>query len=354
MVSLLDCIKRTPQVLENILEKRHDNFASLFSALEGRINELEEIVMVGSGTSNTSALSSRIFVEKVTGIKTSVVYPNDFCYNTYYYNPKALYLFTSQTGTSKVALKAQQKVRQMGYLTVGITESSETPIAKESQIFVDMGCGKEEYLTRTIGYCASIFIHMLIGLEVGRRKGFITGQEYDGYIEMAKKVPDSHRFITPRAMEWMDKYRRKMMRSHSIIFTGADMLYGVALEAAVKLWEIPQHASYGYELEEGIHGPNFGYNHSHCVVVLNDGKRENEKALALSRWLKDVYQNGFVIGSQVVDKSDFVIDLKGGDFSCLEFAPVIQVIAYRMAVDQGLDLFTPQDTSVMDSYFKTR
>ena len=353
MVTILDCIERVPQVLETIIEKRHKNLEQLFSALENKIDSLEEIVFVGSGTSNTSAITSKIFVEKVTGIKTSVVYPNDFCFNTYYYNPKALYVFTSQTGTSIVARQAQKMMQDKGFLTIGISESPETPIAKESMVFLDMCCGKEEHLRRTIGYCASVFTHMIMGLELGLRKGSITQKEYDDYHALAAKVPDSHRSITPRALEWMDKNRRNFLRSQCVVFTGADALQGVALEAAVKVWEIPQHISIGYELEEGLHGANYGYNHSHCVVVLNNGGRDNNKALALARWVKDVFNNGFVIGNEVVDEKDFAIDFKGGDFNCLEIAPVVQIIAYRMGLDQGSDLITPDDHKVMKSYFKT-
>lgn len=353
MVSLLDCIQRVPQTMETIMEKRHENMAALFSVLDNRLDDLDEVVLVASGTSNTASITSKFFIEKVVGVRTISVYPNDFRFNTHHYNPNALYVFTSQTGTSSVVRDAQQMIRDKGYLTVSITESPETPIAKESQVHVDMHCGHEEYSTRTIGYCASVFTHMVMALELGLRKGSITQREYDEYFALAKKVPDSHRSITPRAMEWMDTHRQKMMRSECLVFTGAGALQGVAQEAAVKVWEIPRYTSFGYELEEGMHGANFGYNHNHCVIVLNNGGRENEKALALARWVKDVYKNGFVIGSQVVDETDLAIDLKGGDFACLEVAPAVQVLAYRMATDQGIDLFTPQDHSVMRSYFTT-
>lgn len=353
MVTLLDCIERVPQVLERILAERKENLAPLFSALDGRLDKLDEIILVGSGTSNTSAITSKIFVEKVTGIRTSAVYPNDFRYNTQYYSPNALYVFTSQTGNSIVAREAQKMIREMGYLTVSITEGPETPIARESQVHVDMCCGKEEYPTRVIGYCASVFTHMIMGLEIGRLRGHISQEAYEEYIAAAGRVPDSHRSITPRAMAWMDANRRKMMRSQCVVFTGADALQGVALEAAVKVWEIPQHISMGYELEEGLHGPNYGYSYGHCVIVLNHGGRENQKALGLARWMKDIYKNGFVIGGPVLDDTDFPIDLVGGDFDVLEIAPVVQIIAYRMALEEGRDLFAPHDNSVMESYFKT-
>jgi len=353
MVSLLDCIERVPLLMENIIEKRHENIASLFALLDGHLDSLKEIVFVGSGTSNTAAVTSKFFVEKVSGIKTTVVYPTDFCHNTFFYDPCALYVFTSQTGTSTVVRRGQKIILDKGYHAVSITESPDTPIARQSRAHIDMGCGKEEYLTRVIGYSTSVFTHMLMGLELGLHRGTITRNRYDDYIRTAEKVPDSYRAITPRAMQWMDKVKRQMLRSRCIVFTGAGALQGVALEAAVKIWEIPQRISIGYELEEGLHGANYGYNYNHCVVVLNNGGIGSDKALGLARWMKDVYKNSLVIGSEVVDSSDFKIDLAGGDFDVLELAPVVQIIAYRLAHDEGRDLFAPHDNSVMESYFRT-
>lgn len=353
MVSLLDCIERIPAVLEYILNIREENFAPLFDSLGEDLHAINEIVYVGSGTSNTSAITARFFVEKVMKLRTTVYYPNDFCHNTYSYNPKALYVFTSQTGTSIVAREAQKKMAALGYHTVSVTESPQTPIARESPCHIDMGCGVEEYPTRTIGYSASVFTHMLLGLELAKRRGTIDAAGYESCLAMAKAVPDSHRTITPAAMRWMDATRRQMLRSRCIVFTGADALQGVALEGAVKVWELPQMISIGYELEEGIHGPNYGYNSNHCVIVLNDGGREDKKALALGRWMKEIYHNGLLVGSSVAAEDDLKLDVRCGDFSVLEFAPVVQIIAYRLANDMGRDLFAPHDNSVMERYFKT-
>lgn len=353
MVTMLDCIERIPSVMETILDTRKENFAPLFGTLKNGPQGIREIVFVGSGTSNTSAVTSRFFVEKATGVKTTVVYPTDFIRNTSYYNPDALYVFTSQTGNSIVARQAQQMMRDKGFATVAITEAPTTPIAREATAHVNMNCGDEEYPTRTIGYSASVFTHMVMGMEIGLASGYLSQAQYDEYLAHAKAVPNSHRAVTPRAMQWMDKVKRQMLRSQFIMFAGPDALQGVAQEAAVKVWEIPQIPTAGWELEESIHGPNYGYNYNHCVVVLNHGGPDAQKGLGLARWMKDVYKNGLVIGGPVVDENDFAIDLVGGDFDCLEITPVVQVLAYRLAQDQGRDLFAPHDNRVMDSYFKT-
>jgi glucosamine 6-phosphate synthetase-like amidotransferase/phosphosugar isomerase protein len=350
MVSFLDCIERIPTILESILANRKATFDQLINTIKER--RVDEIIFIGSGTSNTSAMTSRPFVEKVSGLRTTVASSNEFMYDRYVRNPKALYVFTSQTGTSNFVRKAQAEFREMGFLTVGISESGDTPIAKEASIFVSMGCGYEEYPMRTIGYCASVYTQMLMGLEIGLLYGNITQEEYDGYMEQAKKLPKSNEAICEGALKWLDHSRRKMLRSELIVFTGAGSLYGLALEGAMKVWETPQIASVGYELEEGIHGPNYGYNSNHCVIVLNDGT-ESKKGLALAAYMKEVWGNGFVAGSEIYDQDDLKCKLETIDFTCLEMAPVVQIIAYRLAFDGGRDLFAPHDNSRMESYFKT-
>jgi len=350
MVSFLDCIERVPSVLNGILEKKEETFQQLISAVTEK--KVDEIIFIGSGTSNTTAMTSRPFIEKVSGIRTTVTSSNEFMFDRFVRNPNALYVFTSQTGTSNFVREAQKQFKDKGFLTVCISESADTPLAKETPVFVNMGCGHEEYPMRTIGYCASVFTQMLMGLHIGLAYGHITKEEYDGYIEQAKLVSDSNKTICAQSLKWMDTSKRKMLRSQLIVFTGAGALYGLALEGAMKVWETPQIASVGYELEEGIHGPNFGYNSNHCVIVLNDGTEER-KALALAGYMKEVHGNGFVAGSNVHGDDDLKVELKTKDFTCLELSPVVQVLSYRLANDQGRDLFAPHDNSKMESYFKT-
>ena len=350
MGTFLDCIERIPSRLERTLETRTENLRELILMVtEKKVNE---IIFVGSGTSNTSAVTSRPFIEKVSGLRTTVVSSNEFMFDRYVRNPNALYVFTSQTGTSNFVREAQSQFKDKGYLTACISENAATPLAEEAAVFVDMGCGDEEYPMRTIGYCTSVFIQMLMGLEIGLAYGNLSREAYQSYLAQASLVVESNKNICRKTLKWMDISKRKMFRSQLIVFTGAGSLYGLALEGAMKVWEIPQIASVGYELEEGLHGPNYGYNSNHCVIVLNDGTEER-KALALAGYVKEVCGNGFVAGNSVHGEDDLLVELKTKDFTCLELAPVVQVLAYRLANDQGRDLSAPHDNSMMESYFRT-
>ena len=111
---------------------------------------------------------------------------------------------------------------------------------------------------------------MLMGLEIGRAYKNLSNEEYQEYIKEAGRLPNSHEEIRKAALVWMDVARRKMFQSQLLVFTGAGSLYGLALEGAMKIWECPQIASVGYELEEGMHGPNYGYNLSLIHIFVRD------------------------------------------------------------------------------------
>ena len=351
--SMLDCIRSTEDAARNIVSHRKDNTRQLMELLSQREKPISSIVFVGSGTSSTSAITAKAFVEKASGLRTSVIFPNDFLYNTYVYVEGGLYVFTSQTGTSKVALECMRFIAEKGYDYLVISESKETPMAKEARCFLTMDCGIEEYPMRTVGYSATVMTDMILGLEIGLYYHHLSNKEYDHYIEEISAIASRQPIVVEKTLKWLETSKRRFLRSDLIVFTGCDALYGVALEGAMKVWETLQTASVGYELEEGIHGPNYGYNHRHLVVVLNHGGRENEKAQALARYMKDIFKNGLLIGKNPIDSDDLELDLPDEDTSCIDLATVVQIIAYVTARDQGRDLYKHHDNSLMDSYFKT-
>lgn len=353
MVSMLDCIKRVPLRLEIIIETREETFSEIFNKYGERLLKTDEIVLVGSGTSNTSAITAKYLTERASGVRVTVVTPNEFINSLTYRNSDALYIFVSQTGTSKLTLKALSVAEENGWMTGAISEASTTPVAQRAGAYINMGCGEEEYPMRTIGYSTSVLTIMLLGMELGKRKGYLSEEGYQNYIRQAKTATANIETVIEKTMAWLDKDRRNMLQADCIVFTGAGALYGVALEGAVKVWETPQIISIGYELEEGMHGPNYGYTQRHCVLVLNDGGFDRDRAISMCKFMKFEKNNGFMLGADAVDSHDLSFEVRGEEFSCLEFATVVQVISYRLALEQGRDLFAPHDNRAMMSYFQS-
>lgn len=352
MVSFLDCIKRVPERMKWIIDHREESFGPLDERFSQSVGQWDELVLIGCGTSNTAAVTARYPAQRLAGIRVTPALPSEFLNEKAIRNPRALYVFISQTGTSVLTREALKEARGLGYATLAMSESPSTPIAGEADAFLDMGCGSEEYPMRTIGYSTSVFTLALLGLWVGERRHTLDEQARAEFLRDALATARQIGDVIDRTLAWMERERRQMMRSDCLVFTGAGALYGVAMEAAVKMWETPQIVTLAFELEEGLHGANYGYTQRHCVIAFNDGGADDHKARALCAYMKNEKQNGFCIGANTLDEHDLAFDCEGM-MNCLVFAAVAQTMSYCLAVAQGRDLYAPHDNRVMYGYFDT-
>ena len=349
MVTMLDCIRRVPERIRLIADRREENFSLLAEFL--RKETPDEILLIGSGTSYTAAFTARRLAEEASGIRVTVSSPSDFLHASTVRNPHALYVFVSQSGTSAVLLDAMRYVKGLGLPAALVSASGDSLAAKEADWYLDMGAGNEEYGMRTIGYSTSVLTLQLLGVTAGQARGVLSGETVKQYAAQLEKGAEAIPGIIQRTLEWMDHSRRNIMRSRFIAFTGMADLYGVAMEGAVKMWEAPQYPSAGFELDEGMHGPNFGYNDNDALIVLYNGAPGSEKALALARYMKNEHHNGYVFGTETIDEHDLPIQPQGGPFFALEYAAAVQTFMYRLAVDGGRDFSVQETNQVMKSYF---
>lgn len=349
---LLDCINRVPKVINDILDQREKLMKPLQDGLN--VTSLNEIILCGSGTSNTCSMTSHEFVEQASGLSTQVILPNEFL-SKHVYNPNALYIFTSQSGTSTLTQQAMAKVKEMGYAVLAITENETSPLAVATGLHVLLMSDHEEFGQRTIGYCASILTQMLIGMEIGMLRGTLDELQAAEYIAYARKVPESHREISKHTMEWFDRNKWKLMNKDSYAFYGAGPLWGVAFEGALKTLEIAKRfLCVGYEMDDGMHGPTMGFTNRHAIVILNDGRNEHI-ANGLAKYIKAEVSDAFVIGLNTIDDCDLSFTPQGGPFACLEYAPVVEILAFRLAQDYGIVTKTweEQDPLPEAKYFNT-
>ena len=336
-MSLIDTIRRVPRPVKKVIRERKEITAGLFAYLGDKLETINEIVMIGSGTSHTCSMTSHVFVEKASGISTTVILPNLFLEKSVY-NPNALYIFTSQSGTSTLTQASQKKVNKMGYLNVAITEEPDSPLAKASGCCILMEVDHEEYGCRTIGYCMSAFTHMITAMEIGLAIGTLSETDYALFLKDAEAAADHHGEICDATMQWFDKNKWKLMNKDGYALYGAGALYGAAVEGALKVLEIAQRfLCVGYEMDEGMHGPTMGFTNRVAVIILNDGKNER-LANGLASYIKDMVGDAFVIGMNTKDERDLAFEPVGGPFAYLEYTPVVEILAARLASDYGITI----------------
>ena len=351
---MIECIIREKQINQEIISNRKETFRQFNDFYKEHVDDINEIVFVGSGSSNTSSTAAYQIVERFSGISTIAYLPNLFLNKTVY-NPKALYVFISQTGNSTLTQQAVIKVRELGCHTVAVSEKADTKIARETELFINMGCGFEEYGMRTIGYCATILTELLMGLEMGLINGHIDQETYDRQIAEAWATTENHDRVVELANSWFDMVKDEIASGESFMIYGPKSLFGVALEAALKILEVDKrYAAVGYEMDDGLHGPNMGMTSKNRVIILNDGVSDQALAEGIAKYVKTEVGPAYIIGKSTMDEKDLPLDFVSTEFIALEFAPIIQILSYRLAVDFGVEVPLFKDMILPDQkYFNT-
>lgn len=340
MLPLIQWIERVPEKGRLLIKNRKQNLQPLLDYLKDQLETINELVYVGSGSSFNSVMSAKGWIEQITRLKVSVMTPNEYLYDRTVRNPKALTIFPSQSGTSVTTRKALQFAQQQGLLNVAVTQNPQQYMSQECGVHVDMMCVDEEYKMRTVGYVSGILIQLLIAVEIGLKKGTVTPEQEEKWISQMEAALASWPEIEEKTKTWFKNNQNQLLGSSMFAVYGIDGLWGVALEGALKLIEIGKTMAIGYELEEGMHGPTLGFHPQLCVLMMNDGGRETERARGLARFVKCEFGNGFLIGANPVDETDLAW-MPQSEFPALEFPCVFQVLSWCLAQAKDVDLTLP-------------
>ena len=355
MITMLDCIRRTPSKVKEIVRNAKTNTEGMIKALGEDVKKLNRITIIGSGSSHNSSVAAALFMEKVTGMDVQIVLPNTYRKKTVFAED-ALYIFVSQSGTSTLVKEEARMTAEKGLHTVSVTAEDGSPLDQVTGSHVDIGCGFEEYGYRTVGVSCTITTLMIIALRLGLERGTITSDEYEGYLRDALKAAENNAVIADKAVEWFNNNLEILKGCRNVLFYGGGCLYGVAIEGALKLLETAKiYKSVGYEAEDGLHGPNLGFNKDDVIVSLNAGGQDNFYATAVAKFGKGELRHGFIIGANTVDDTDLPFECASEYFRAIEFAPVVQVIAYMLAVVNDIPVvdIAHRQAHVSAKYFRT-
>ena len=351
MVTMLDCIKRSSIVGKEILDDARTSTDELAAALP---QDISAIILVGSGSSNNANVTAAPFIEMVSGVSTYTFVPNNFKSKTVL-DPKAVYVFSSQSGTSTFVRQQVERVNQAGGFTVAVTDDVTSPIAKAAKISISIGVGGEEYGFRTVGFTSTFLTLMIIGLRIGFERKHITKSQSMAYVKDGYKAVENHPVIVEKTLAWFDEVKDQLKGCKCVMYYGSGSLYGIALEGALKLLETAKiYKSIGFELEDGLHGPCYAFYPGDVVIALNN-ERDNDLAQGVVSFSKIENGQGYMFGKNPQDEKDLAFEVKSRYFEALEFAPAVEIVAYMLAVINDIPV-QPLATRVPHSsskYFQT-
>ena len=350
MTTVFDCIERIPSKLTGMLENRESRFTNLKTYLDGQV--IKKVIFIASGSSYNSANTARYFFEDL-GFQPQFIYPNIFVNYSGELSQDALYVVISQGGTTKLVYEALRKIKKANCKNCSITAELDAPIAKEADVAIEMGCGYEEFLYRTLGYSTTVATCFQLALALKENNKEISESELTKYDKDFEQLISNLPYIKELTLDWYKQHRFSLMHKDQMMFAGTNDLWPVSNEADIKVMEMVPLITRSFELEEFIHGPQNAFDATSAFFIFGRKGEDDAKVEAIASFLKNEIGFCSVIGKLAKDKRDLYFEPASKYFDSLEYVTVAQVLAYKLADDHGRDLSRPVNAQVKKYITKT-
>ena len=335
--------KEQPEVLRRIVsERKHtmNDFAKMYAE-----NEINQIIITGSGTSYNVGVSAKYFIEKLLNIEVLVEYPSQFMNHKKIYN-NALVIGVSQSGKSTATRDSIKKANDLGLLTLAITANEDSMITHYAKHTIIMLCGNENVGAKTKGCTSSMLLLYLMALEIAYNKNNITNEQYNKYIEDINATIDNIDNIITATDKWYMSNKEDLTKATKISVVGYGVNYGTVLEGALKLLETVRCPVSSYEFEEFLHGPYNAIDEDSYLIFIASPGKEQSNIHKLEEFVSNLTKHSYMIlnsGDNKKRASDLSIEFYDNEeFMPLEYIIPFQVLSYRLAIDKGINPSVPK------------
>ncbi|MCX7795366.1 MAG: SIS domain-containing protein [bacterium] len=291
------------------------------------IDNKDEVIYFGSGTSYYLALSLASFTQYYTGI-TSRALPSQeliFFSETVITKKPTLYFGISRSGETSEIIMAMERAKSLGKGNfLSITTEGESQLAIKSERAIVISSARENSVVMT-----KSFTSMLLGVQLGILNS-IKSQEI--YL-LKERLLASSQEVLVTSKNWANEISQKDYKE--IIFLGSGPFYGIACESALKVREMSSSLTSAYHTLEFRHGPKASLNRNSLVVMLlSDSAIEEE--LKIAEEVKNIGAECIIIG----DKGENNININSNLNEYLRlvlYMPFAQFLGYYKAIKKGLD-----------------
>lgn len=243
MSLMLDEIRQQPTVLEAMLRAEMGTARALCARFEKERPRF--VVLAARGTSDNAAQFGRYLIEIATGIPVSLAAPSVFTlYRAELDFREVLYVGLSQSGESTDVNTCIRRARELGAMTVGITNDAESTLARTAEHVLLLHAGVESSVAATKTWTAQLLSMYLLAWSLGA----------DLTLEQIRHIPEwtaAALVLEPRLVDRAQRY----VFAEKAIVVGRGFNYSNALEFALKLMETCYVMADSFSSADLLHGP---------------------------------------------------------------------------------------------------
>lgn len=303
---------------------------------------IEQVYVVGSGTSYHASLAAAEIMEKVLGMRVISSYPMAFKDSELILNPNTLVIGISHAGRSTSTIMALDKAREMGLATIAACAERGKPLVEHADAAMYIEIGAEHAGPKTKGFIGSIATLVLFALQIALREKTIDQAQYEEYVERMLATCDQIPQIAEASVRWYEANKEEWKKCRRLIVIGYQNCRGAMLEGTLKILEAVRYSVTGYELEEFMHGVYHSIQEDTYLLYIGSEGQYYERMLNMERYFaKERTEHNFIITSderQKTSKRNFVFPFRNDPyFATMEYVVPLQVIARRLSADLGID-----------------
>jgi glucosamine--fructose-6-phosphate aminotransferase (isomerizing) len=240
---MLEEIRQQPEALARTLASALRPVERLKRLLESRRPRL--VVLVARGTSDNAALFGRYLLEIATGIPVSLAAPSiATVYEARIDYRDALVVAISQSGESTDTNLVLERARAAGAMTLGITNESNSTLARIAEHVLLVRAGRERAVAATKTYTGQLLLMYLLAYALGGRIKIAELERIPEAVEQTLALESEIDALSSR-------YR--FMR-HAVVM-GRGLNYSNAFEFALKMMETCYVVAERFSSADFLHGP---------------------------------------------------------------------------------------------------
>ncbi len=331
-----------------LIKDKHDIVLSAINQHHDQLVDAKRFIIVACGTSWHAGLIGKQYIETYCKVPVTVEYASEFRYRNPVIMPDDVVIAISQSGETADTLAAFQLAKAHHALCFGIVNAVGSSIARASDTGIYTHVGPEIGVASTKAFTGQVMVLALFALSLAKAKNTIEEQELEDIVDELAIIPEKMKVVLQQN-DRIKEIAKTYTYARNFLYMGRGFNYPVAMEGALKLKEISYIHAEGYPAAEMKHGPIALVDAEMPVVFVATHHQLYAKIISNIEEVKA--RNGRVLalvtqGDTSVRKiAEHIIEVPP---TMASFAPLLSVIplqllAYHVAVDKGLNVDQPRN-----------
>lgn len=328
-----------------------DNYTVSLGGLKGYTNVItrcQRIILCACGSSYHSCLATRALFEELTELPISVELASDFLDRRTPVFRNDVCIFVSQSGETADTILALRYCNSRGALCIGVTNTVESTISRETICGVHLNVGPEIGVASTKTYVSQYVTLTLIALTLSSDRCSIIQRRKD-IIDGLRQLPSLIDSVLAKDPFIEHLAKTVFHKENNLLIMGRGYQIATCYEGALKIKEISYKHSEGILAGELKHGPLALIDEKMPIIIIVTRDFLFPKVFSALQQIIARKGEPVIICNEnddAIDDSKFKTIRVPHIVDCLQGILTIiplQLLAYHIALIEGIDVDFPRN-----------